>query len=58
MDRRLCLVKHGEKPVAIRSLSEDISHATAPVFCMAATNNLLIVGTVNGAIRIIRIGTP
>lgn len=58
MDGKLCLVKRGKTPVPIHCSSEAYDCGFAPVTCMAATKQLLIVGTMNGEIRMRMMGTP
>ncbi len=54
LDGRFCHVKHRGKPQPLRHYSEDRSRPTSAVYCMAATDQLVVTGSDDGAICMLR----
>jgi hypothetical protein len=53
-DGRFCHVKHGAKPQPFRWYTEDRPRPRAAVHCMAATDQFVVTGSCDGALRILR----
>jgi hypothetical protein len=54
LDGRFCHLKHGAKPRTFRQYPEDRPCPRAAVYCMAATDQVLVTGSDDGALRVLR----
>ncbi len=56
LDGQFYRVKHGAKPQPLHSFPEDGPCPRATVYCMAATDQLVVTGSDDGALRMLQMG--